>query len=256
MLSLFITLLCCILPAAVVGFSIRGETLPSNKISSQGDNNNLLRHVLTIEEASPSFEGLLTNIGEEEQECNSLQSKSTSKPTRELPPVLQQIADERQEYNMNVGKAMDTLRKDMPEILNKLPDFSIYHEEIQAIDPSGVRLTGLDKYKSVFAFFQTFIRFWFAERSGLQFRMVYDFCRSSIRISWHAVLVPKVPLGKPLLVDGISIYKLDVKGQIIEHKIENLVINNNAVVPPYGMFSILQQDILGNQQSGVPVGAT
>lgn len=124
------------------------------------------------------------------------------------------------------------------------------------MDPSGVQLTGLDKYKSAVAFLQTFVSFWFASRSGLQYRMVYDFCRSSIRISWNAVLIPKVPLGRPLYVDGISYYQLDREsGKIIEHKIEKLVVNNTPVAPPYGIFSILQQDLFrvrGMPPVGVP----
>jgi hypothetical protein len=68
------------------------------------------------------------------------------------------------------------------------------------------------------------------------------------------VLVPKVPLGRPLFIDGISHYKLDAaSGKIIEHKIENLVMNNTPIAPPYGIFSLLQQDIMGRKQ-GVPVG--
>jgi Uncharacterized conserved protein (DUF2358) len=194
---------------------------------------------------------------------------------------------------MNLGRAMDVLRRDMCDILHQKPgtfcetkrvqiglesrsgchrnltrarisiisvdtDFSIYHESISAIDPSGVQLTGLDKYKSAFAFFQTFISFWFSRRSGLQYRMVYDFCRSSIRISWNAVLVPKVPLilGGPWYVDGISYYQLDrVTGKIVEHRIEKLMINNTPVAPPYGILSILQQESFRvRKQQGVPVG--
>lgn len=88
--------------------------------------------------------------------------------------------------------------------------------------------------------------------------MVYDFARSSIRISWHAVLVPKIaPLGgKPLYVDGISNYELDrSSGMITEHRIENLLINNRPVAPPYGIFSILQQDsLLGLGKTVAPQG--
>jgi hypothetical protein len=119
-----------------------------------------------------------------------------------------------------------------------------------------VQLAGLDKYKSAFAFFQTFISFWFSARSSIQFRMVYDFPRSSIRISWNAILVPKV-LGRPFYVDGISYYQLDrVSGKIVEHKVEKLMINNTPVAPPYGILSILQQDALRvGRPVGIPVGA-
>lgn len=138
------------------------------------------------------------------------------------------------------------------------PDFSIYHPDITVVDPSGVQLTGLDSYKSSIKFMQQFIKFWFQiDKSGLQFRLVYDFARSSIRVSWHAVLIPKVPLGKPLHLDGICMYKLDAEsGKIIEHKFEKLLINNTPVVPPYGVFSLLQQqDLMGITPGvGVPMG--
>jgi hypothetical protein len=140
-------------------------------------------------------------------------------------------------------------------LLFESADFGIYDEKISVVDPSGVQLTGLDKYKSAFAFFQTFIGFWFSARSSLQFRMVYDFPRSSIRISWNAILIPKV-LGKPIFVDGISYYQLDrTSGKIVEHKVEKLMINNTPVAPPYGILSILQQDVLGvGKPASVPVG--
>jgi len=175
---------------------------------------------------------------------------------RDLPPVLQEITDERKNFQMNLGKAMDTLRKDYPEILKQTPDFSIYHPDITVVDPSGVQLTGIDSYKSSIKFMQQFVKFWFQmDRSGLQFRLVYDFARSSIRVSWHAVLIPKVPLGKPLHLDGICMYKLDVEsGKVVEHKFEKLSINNTPVVPPYGVFSLLQQQDLMGVPAGVPMG--
>ena len=116
-------------------------------------------------------------------------------------------------------------------------------------------MTGLDNYRSAFAFFQTFLMLSFSPASRLQYRLVYDFGRSSIRVSWHVVLIPKVPLGpRALYLDGVSHYKLDpASGKVIEHKIENLVINNRDVVPPYGLFSLLREQEL-TQRHGVPVG--
>ena len=139
-----------------------------------------------------------------------------------------------------------------------LIDFSIYHDDISVIDPSGVQLKGIDKYKSAFTFLQTFSKFWFHQNSNtIQYRMVYDFCRNSIRISWHIVLISKfLPTSRPLHIDGISFYQLDVdSGKIIEHKIETLIVNNTPIAPPYGILSILQQDVLlGNTMRPVPQG--
>ena len=138
-----------------------------------------------------------------------------------------------------------------------ITDYSIYHKEITVVDPSGVQLTGIESYKSSIKFLQQFVNFWFQPaRNKLQFRLVYDFARSSIRVSWHAVLVPKMPMGKPLHVDGISMYRLETEtGKIIEHKMENLSINNTPIMPPYGVFSLLQQEWgLAGVGGGVPAG--
>lgn len=124
-----------------------------------------------------------------------------------------------------------------------LSEFSIYHDEINLVDPSGVQLTGLKNYKTAFHFLQTMISFLYSpSKSGIQIRMVYDFTRSSIRVSWNAVLHPKLG-NKPLYVDGISLYTLDApSGKITEHKIENLIINSRPATPPYGLFSTLLND--------------
>jgi len=125
-------------------------------------------------------------------------------------------------------------------------DYSIYHNEIAVTDPSGVQLSGLKKYKNAIQFVQTLISFLYnKERSGLQFRICYDFCRSSIRVSWHLELHAKlIPSSRPMFVDGISVYKMDVEsGKIVEHKVENLLINNSPVAPPYGIFGMMREEM-------------
>lgn len=132
-------------------------------------------------------------------------------------------------------------------------DYSIYHNDIQVKDPSGVQLSGLKTYKNSIQFVQTLISFLYSrERSGLQFRICYDFCRSSIRISWHLELHNKlIPSSRPLFVDGISNYRMSAEsGKIIEHKIENLMINNNHVAPPYGIFGMVRDEV----SAGVALG--
>jgi len=131
-------------------------------------------------------------------------------------------------------------------------DFSIFHDEIEFLDPSGVQLTGLKNYKRSFAVLHTMTKLFYSqERSRIQIRMVYDFCRSSIRISWNAVLEPKM-MGRPLYLDGISLYRLDVaSGKIIEHKIENLMLNQTPLSPPF--VNLLQREMI-MQPHGVPAG--
>jgi len=181
------------------------------------------------------------------------------KVTTELPPVLQDIVDERREFEMNLGKAMDTLRNDYPDILHQSPDFSIYNEDIRVVDPSGVQLSGLNSYKGSFAFLQPLVKFFYnMECSNVQSRMMYDFARQSIRITWNAMLVPKV-IGNSrnaLYIDGISIYKMDsISGKIAEHRVESMTINDIPVSPPYGVLTALKNEILHPSSRRSPVGA-
>jgi len=111
----------------------------------------------------------------------------------------------------------------------------------------------LSTYKKGIQFVQTLISFLYnREKSGLQFRIVYDFCRSSIRVSWHLELHPKI-VGGRMFVDGISVYKMDAEsGKIVEHKVENLLINNSPVEPPYGLFGMMREEMASSP--GVAVG--
>jgi hypothetical protein len=60
---------------------------------------------------------------------------------------------------------------------------------------------------------------------------------------------------RPLYIDGISIYTLEApSGKITEHRIENLLINQKPVTPPYGIFSTLLQEQYVLQPQGSPAG--
>ena len=45
-------------------------------------------------------------------------------------------------YTLNKGKAFDTLRKDYQYVFERPLDFSIYTNEIQVTDPSGIAFQG------------------------------------------------------------------------------------------------------------------
>ena len=192
------------------------------------------------------------------EESTSPSSTSTS----ELPPVLQDIVDERREFEINLGRAMDTLRKDYPHLLYRAPDFSIYQNEINVVDPSGVQLTGLNSYKQSFRFVQSVVGLLYdKDKSFISHRMIYDWARGSIRISWNAIIVPKVVGNRrnALYLDGVSMYKLDPEsGKITEHKIENLILNNTPLSPPYPTQMLLASALLGTDRrvpAGVGAGA-
>mmetsp|Transcript_28127 Transcript_28127/g.81313 ORF Transcript_28127/g.81313 Transcript_28127/m.81313 type:complete len:510 (-) Transcript_28127:153-1682(-) len=174
------------------------------------------------------------------------------------PPVgspLRRICDEESEFKMAVGKAIDTLRKDYPDILERSPDFSIYDQNIEVVDPSGVTLHGVKGYKTSFNFMHALVKFFYCPKdSGLTFRLMYDTLRNSIRVSWNAVLVPRAIYGGDrnlLHVDGISVYDFDrTTGQIVKHHIEHLLLNGEPQRPQEGVFSAIRNQAVSD---GVPV---
>jgi len=178
--------------------------------------------------------------------------------TIELPPLLSKIVDERREYELNLGKAMDVLRHDYPGMIHKTPDFSIYHDEIKVVDPSGVQVSGIANYKSSFTFVQTMAKFFYnMDASTVQHRMVYDFARQSIRIPWNAVLVPKVVGNRrnSMYVDGISVYKMDSNsGKIIDHTVERVLVNNIPLAQPNLILNVLRREAFEPSGARIPVG--
>eukprot|EP00567_Pseudictyota_dubia_P015502 CAMPEP_0197446942 /NCGR_PEP_ID=MMETSP1175-20131217/11733_1 /TAXON_ID=1003142 /ORGANISM="Triceratium dubium, Strain CCMP147" /LENGTH=432 /DNA_ID=CAMNT_0042978119 /DNA_START=122 /DNA_END=1420 /DNA_ORIENTATION=+ len=171
--------------------------------------------------------------------------------------TLRMICDEQKEFEMALGKAVDTLRKDYPDLLTVSPDFSIYHTDLETVDPSGVKLHGIRGYKTSFQFLHAFVNFFYCpEDSGLTFRLVYDWARNHIRVSWNAVLVPKKIYGgsrNVLHVDGISVYEMNkASGLITQHRIESLVLNDTPVRPVNGIFNAME-NLVRNEPEGVPV---
>jgi hypothetical protein len=138
------------------------------------------------------------------------------------------------------------------------PDYSIYDSQLELVDPSGVRLHGVKNYKNVFRLLHAIVGiFYCPDRSGLTFRMCFDKARQNIRIHWNAQVIPKAIFGgykTTLHVDGISIYELDrTSGNITQHRLERLVINDNYVTPEQGIFAALRRHAITSEVEGVPV---
>mmetsp|Transcript_5168 Transcript_5168/g.6677 ORF Transcript_5168/g.6677 Transcript_5168/m.6677 type:complete len:246 (+) Transcript_5168:122-859(+) len=225
---------------------------------------NILKSIMILLLAvnAHAFQASYSNVSPRRSVLKStvLEEPAVESSTCDLPPLLQEMATERRNYEMNLGRAMDVLRKDYPYMLHKMPDFSIYNDDISVRDPTGVQLSGLTNYKNSFSFLQTLVKFIYnTKESEVRSRMMYDFARQSIRISWNAVLVPKVVGNRrnAMYVDGISIYKMDSNsGKIIEHTVDKLLINNTPVQPPYSVLSALKDELFytGQRVPGVPVG--
>merc|ERR1712107_549325 len=123
---------------------------------------------------------------------------------------LNMVCNDHHEFELSVGHAMDVLRTDYPSILTANPDFTIYDENLELIDPSGVQLNGVQNYRAAFGVIHATVRtFYCSDRSGLTFRMCFDKARQNIRVHWNAQMIPKALFGgykTTLHVDGISVY--------------------------------------------------
>ena len=198
------------------------------------------------------------------------------------------ICDERQEFELNLGKAVDTLKHDYPDILTEPPgtypllrrtrsflcsvltqdsrtfchsltlftDYSVYDPNLEVVDPAGVKVHGLPNYRNAFRLVHTVVNlFYCPERSLLTFRLVYDWARNEIRVSWNAEVVPKQIFGgvkTTLHVDGISVYVLDKKsGKIVQHRVEHLTINDVHIKPERGIIHALKKEVI--EPNGIPV---
>ena len=166
-------------------------------------------------------------------------------------------ASKQRELEMAIGKAADTLRNDYPNMLITCPSYDIYDPDIELVDPSGVTLHGLTNYKRTFGILRAIIQFLYStEMSGLTFRLLYDYATKSIRVTWHAVLIPKPIYGgyaRRVHIDGISVYEIDREtGLICKHRLEQACMNNIPVQYPQGIWDALHTELV--EPHGIPVG--
>mmetsp|Transcript_46121 Transcript_46121/g.96853 ORF Transcript_46121/g.96853 Transcript_46121/m.96853 type:complete len:270 (+) Transcript_46121:186-995(+) len=195
-------------------------------------------------------------------------STGSNDSNNNLSPFLQGMVDEQRELQMNVGKAMDVLKKDYPYFLKRAPDYSIYHDDITLSASDGqIQLSKLTSYKRGLGVLRTMLGLLYdTDRSIIQNRMVYDTTRTQIRISFNAMLVPKLG-GRTVHVDGISVYSIDLSssrdaitgakkegaGKVREHKLETLLVNGKALQPPY--FNAFGLEMVTGQHAGALAGA-
>ncbi|CAJ1949681.1 unnamed protein product [Cylindrotheca closterium] len=181
---------------------------------------------------------------------SSLKTKGPTTPSSSgsnIPPgsPLAMLCLDQQEFELEVGHAMDVLRKDYPLLLHTKPDFSIYDQDLELIDPSGVKLHGVKNYKAAFRLLHAVVGIFYSpDQSILKNRMCFDKARQNIRIHWNAEVIPKAIFGghkSTLHVDGISVYEISrVSGNITQHRIERLIINDTPIVPEQGVFAALR----------------
>ena len=138
----------------------------------------------------------------------------------------------RSDYALNVGKCIDTLKYDLPLLFDSELDESVYAQNVELRDPSGVQLQGKTAYRQVFSMIRLFKRIMVSE-AAVNLRLHYDEPRQTVTVRWNSKLT-LMASQVHLYVDCVSHYSFNDKGFINRHQIERVDVNSRPLSPPYG----------------------
>ena len=127
------------------------------------------------------------------------------------------------------GVAVRTLRDELPGMLDRELSYDIYREDIAFVDAVGMpgvpsEAHGLDAYRRVFLSLRLHAQLCFSSRRVSLLR-IWQPRERTLAVRWSVAAAPRLlsSLGAgDIHYDGISEYKLDARGMIYEHKIENV----------------------------------
>ncbi|MBA0853197.1 hypothetical protein Goshw_014722 [Gossypium schwendimanii] len=179
--------------------------------------------------------------------------KRGSKPSKE--------EEEKQDYYVNMGYAIRTLREEFPDIFYRELSFDIYRlwaflcdtfinagglifsytvhlctpysdkvtsllfrDDIVFKDPLNTFI-GIDNYKSIFRALRFHGRIFF-KALWLDVVSVWQPMENVVMVRWTIHGIPRVPWESRGRFDGTSEYKLDKKGKIYEHRVDNIALNS------------------------------
>ncbi|MEW5298602.1 MAG: hypothetical protein WDW36_001706 [Sanguina aurantia] len=132
------------------------------------------------------------------------------------------------DFYANVGDAIRTLREDIPLLFAKDLNYEIYREDVVFHDPRNT-FEGLERYRTVFWALR-FHGALFFTRLTVEVQRIWQPEDTLIKMRWSVRGVPRVPWDAEGIFDGISTYKLDGKGRIYEHCVDNLLFRDPPMV--------------------------
>ncbi|KAF3439935.1 hypothetical protein FNV43_RR18213 [Rhamnella rubrinervis] len=156
--------------------------------------------------------------------------KHGSKPNKE--------EEEKQDYYVNMGYAIRTLREEFPELFYRELSFDIYRDDIVFKDPFNTFM-GIENYKSIFWALRFHGRIFF-KALWVDLISVWQPVESVIMVRWTIHGIPRVPWESRGRFDGTSEYKLDKKGKIFEHRVDNIALNSPPKFHVLGVEDIIR----------------
>lgn len=128
------------------------------------------------------------------------------------------------EYFVNVGNAIRTLRSEIPFLFQRDFTYDIYRDDIVFRDPRNT-FRGLKNYKTIFWSLRfhgkLFFKFLFVD-----VQRIWQPDDSQIKMRWTVRGIPRVPWNAEGVFDGISTFRLDNKGKVYEHQVDNVILRD------------------------------
>ncbi|GBF88470.1 hypothetical protein Rsub_01183 [Raphidocelis subcapitata] len=167
------------------------------------------------------------------------------------------------DFNTNFGEAVVVLREDLPEMFERDLRWHIYREDVTLTlgSLSGVRLTGLTKYKWLHRSARALAWVLYSDVRLATLRIWESQTeRRQLRVRWCVLARPRLALGsgdEPARFEAISTYKFDSRtGRICEHSVDQIIPPESPVARWLEAFVNWQGVGVGapaQQPGGIPV---
>mmetsp|Transcript_45219 Transcript_45219/g.75476 ORF Transcript_45219/g.75476 Transcript_45219/m.75476 type:complete len:362 (-) Transcript_45219:591-1676(-) len=158
---------------------------------------------------------------------------------------------EKREFLLNAGECVQTLREELPDFFEKGLTYDIYDEDI--IFRDGVNhIRGLRIYKTLLWSIRFHCRMIFSE-VVLDVKRICQPSPDRISVRWQIRGVPRIAGSEVFHFDGCSVYKLNAKGRIYEHQLDNIMrIDANAYLGISDLVPWWARVMLGRDLTPVP----
>ena len=116
--------------------------------------------------------------------------------------------------------------------------FPFYREDIVFKDPLNT-FSGIENYKSIFWALRFHGRIFF-RALWLDIGSIWQPVENIIMVRWTVHGIPRVLWESRGRFDGTSEYRLDKKGKIFEHRVDNIALNSPTKFKVLGVEELIQ----------------
>eukprot|EP00252_Welwitschia_mirabilis_P007800 TRINITY_DN19507_c0_g1_i1.p1 TRINITY_DN19507_c0_g1~~TRINITY_DN19507_c0_g1_i1.p1 ORF type:complete len:294 (-),score=44.71 TRINITY_DN19507_c0_g1_i1:336-1217(-) len=201
--------------------NIKGKYCISKSYKVLRMKDGVLKQFLSSVDSDSGFKGDLIQEAEWMSYVRSFSAPIQSSPS---PKQLQESL-EKQEFYVNFGYAIRVLKEELPAIFYKAPTLDIYRDDIVFKDPVN-KFVGIKSYKSILWALRFHGKMFFKDLR-VDILRIWHPAENVIMVRWTVKGIPRIPWNSRGHFDGTSEYKLDRKGKIYEHKVDNV-----ALIPP------------------------